>query len=215
VAGFDDIARVFDARDGHLIAALTHPFPKLTTAELSTDGSRAMTLGADGRAAVWDVLQSRVIAIPDPGLALINDSHLSADGNYLAAACSDNCVRLWDLPSGQLRQMFRQEQPPGEGVDTLGAPIDLSSPADTKTARGFFSLQFDPHDLWLAAVNEDGRVCVWDTKSGRQLLRWKLEPSSRAARLKVSPDGRRLALTGLDAAVRLFDLSPAQTPRLQ
>ncbi|HYF36935.1 MAG TPA: hypothetical protein VD994_16680, partial [Prosthecobacter sp.] len=65
---------------------------------------------------------------------------------------------------------------------------------------------------WLAAVHMDGHLCVWEKSSERQLLRWKLDSLSRHARLVASPNGDWLALTGIDGAVRLFNLSPQAGP---
>jgi WD40 repeat protein len=208
VAGFDDTARVFALHDAKLIAALKHPFPGLSSAELSADGSTALTFGPGTPPVVWSVPGGSITLSLDTDTSNVNEAHLSADGRYVAGACSDQCVRLWDARTGQVSTTFREENQPGEGVDSLGAPIDLAAMQGKRVALGFLSLQFDPHGRWVAAINDIGHLCLWDIPSRRQLLRWKLDAQSRDAHLAVSPDGNRLALTGENGAVTLFNLTP-------
>jgi WD40 repeat protein len=150
---------------------------------------------------VWDVAKKTKLV--EPAEVSINKVHLSRDGHFVGAACSDGSVRLWDVETGEVHHILREQKPPGESIDTLGAPYESSA----TNQRGFLDFQFDPNGLWIAGVNDKGRLCVWDIETGDQLIRWKLEPVSRTARLTVSRDGTRLGVFGLDGTVRLFDLT--------
>ena len=206
VAGGDGVARVFSVEDARLISELRHPTPKLAGCELNSDGARALTFDAACHGAVWDVATAMKVAEPELTGIVTNEIRLSADGNLVAAACADQRVRVWDVTTRKLRHTLSEQKPPGEGTDTLGAPIDLTA-ADAR--RGFLDVRFDPNGFWLAGVNEDGRLCIWESSSGRQILRWKLDPASRNARLIASNDGQQLGVFGLDGAIRIFDLAPS------
>jgi WD40 repeat protein len=205
VAGMDGSARVYNAVDAQLLATFIHPFPNLDRAELSANGATALTADTNGHMILWTITAPEPV-VTDPGVARINEAHLTADGRAAAAACSDHCVRLWSLTDPKSPTEFREEKPAGEGTDTLGAPLDSNS----ARVFGFLTVQVDPHGFWVAAIDDNGRLCVWEMATRRQLLRWKLEPASRNVRLTADPTGRFLIVTGMDGAARLFHLGGAE-----
>jgi WD40 repeat protein len=165
----------------------------------------ALTRGQGSHAFAWKIADPGNPVSLTAGTAEINEIHLSADGRLAAAACADQCVRVWNTATGTSATL-REETQPGEFVDSLGAPFDLSA----RNARGFLSLQLDPRGQWVAAINDLGHLCLWEISSGHQLLRWKLEDQSRNARLSLSADGAHLALVGGSSTAIIFDLAPAQ-----
>ena len=106
---------------------------------------------------------------------------LSADGRWLAAGSEDRLLRIFDLSLSRSYAGFHpQERSPPLALD--GSP------------RG---------DL-LASLETDGAVRLWDAATGRPrpvLGRHQ----GKAASLRFSPDGLRLASSGADG-LRLWDL---------
>jgi WD40 repeat protein len=92
---------------------------------------------------------------------------VSPNGSFVAAICSDNVLRLWALPSGELVHA-----------------------RDTK-ADPFTALQFSNDGRLLAIATQSGATEVWDVSSRN--VQQKFAASSAIYTLAISPDNRLLA----------------------
>lgn len=111
--------------------------------------------------------------------APVRDLVFVSDGAWLAAA-ADSSVYLWDWRHAE-------------------APLRLSS-----HAHSVLSLAAAPAGDRLASAGEDGRLCLWSVPGG--LLLAELAPGrTRVGAVAWSRDGTRLAIGGIDGAVRLLD----------
>ena len=107
------------------------------------------------------------------------------DGRYIASACYDGRVMLWDAHTG----------------------ISLNH-LDGSCADTIWSVAFDPDSRFLAAASKDKTVRIWDLDSGRQLH--TLQGHANAAvDVAFSPDGKRLASASADHTVKIWDLQTA------
>jgi WD40 repeat protein len=58
----------------------------------------------------------------------------------------------------------------------------------------------------VTASSDDGAVRLWDTTTGQQRARLSLPPETKLVQqMTFSPDGKVLAITGLDQVIRLWD----------
>jgi WD40 repeat protein/beta-lactamase regulating signal transducer with metallopeptidase domain len=84
------------------------------------------------------------------------------------------------------------------------------------------SVAFSPDGKTLAAANKDGKICLWDASSGKELLyitahpKHADNPHAATPSLAFSPDGKTLASASTDKTIRLFDVATAkETSQLQ
>ena len=166
------------------------------------DGN-VLTAGHDSTARLWDpsgkplrhfdlpqeqaqAMRARFLGESSPaGVAV------SADGKVLAAADSQQGIRLWDIRSGEERKPITE-------------------------AKSLQALALSPDGKAVAATGMDGMVTIWDTMSGKELRQLNRPPaqvpaaavgggggfggfggrfSYSAWKLAYSPDGKRLAAT--------------------
>ncbi|CAD8169349.1 unnamed protein product [Paramecium pentaurelia] len=115
---------------------------------------------------------------------IVNFVCFSPDGNILASGSTDESIRLWDVKTGQLKNI-----------------LDCSS----GTVK---SLCFSPDGTTLASGSY-GRIGLWDVKTGQ--LKNVLD-CRRGIVLSVwfSPDGTTLASGSTDKSICLWDVQTGQ-----
>ncbi|WP_044568875.1 serine/threonine-protein kinase [Streptomyces iranensis] len=153
----------------------------------SPDGKLFSTGTQAGSVFLWDTnsrKKDEILAYYDQE-AKVTGVAFSPDGRTLASASDDSdsnitpehSVRLWDVA-------HRDPEPYGQGD-----PRVTISPA-----QGVLSLAFSPDDRTIATGSYDGKVRLWDAKTGHQ--RATLSDSlvaSEVNHLAFSPDGKTLA----------------------
>ncbi|MGW7695090.1 protein kinase domain-containing protein [Streptomyces asiaticus] len=152
----------------------------------SPDGKLFATGSGPGSVDLWDTNSHKdeILAYYDQE-AKVTGVAFSPDGRTLASAGDDSdsnltpkhSVRLWDVA-------HRDPEPYGQGD-----PRVTISPA-----QGVLSLAYSPDGKTLATGSYDGKVRLWDARTGRQ--RATLSDSLIASdvnHLAFSPDGKTLA----------------------
>ena len=172
----------------------------------SPDGTQLTSAGYDETVRVWDAVTGTQLHIMKGHTGRVMSVAWSPDGTRLASAGYDKTVRLWDA--------------------TIGAPLH--------TLKGHSgsveSVAWSPDGAQLASIGEDATVRIWDAATGKELHDWA---SASAATVGVeptivpqpfvafvsrdredwvksvawSPDGTRLASTGDDGVVRIWDVA--------
>jgi WD40 repeat protein/tRNA A-37 threonylcarbamoyl transferase component Bud32 len=230
-AGSDGTVKIWDAttrRQPHSVLALGSPRPVLAAlvnawvvatgpeirafkghrgavagAVFSPDGKRLASAGEDGRVVIRDATTGgEISALPVPA-GPVRCVVFSADGRRLATASGDRTVTIWDAVSGGV-------------IRTLHGDGEI-----------IHSVALRPDGRWLAAADVVGTLQVWDTATGEMICTRHAQPGSPAQRLAetlravppsraqpraascvmFSSDGRRLAWTGEDFTVAIWDLT--------
>jgi WD40 repeat protein/DNA-binding SARP family transcriptional activator len=153
-------------------------------------GVQGVALSADGRTVytaapltAYDVASGRVLW-SDPRHSSFLTLDLSPDGRLLASEVHSDShpgpIRVTDAATGDTLRILRGH------------------------AAALRDARFSDDGRTLASVSDDGRVIVWNPRSGHRLF--TASTSSDLWTVDLSPDGRRLYTGGQDGMVRTWDL---------
>ncbi len=195
-------------RSGHPLALeFGAPGPAsrgLNWAELSPDGSRVLTAGADFAVRVWDARTGQAICRPMLHPGPVRLAHFNRDGRLLASSTAYAEARIWDATTGE----------------PLAPPLQHGDRV--------LEVQFSPDGRWLATASADGTARLWEARTGQPAGRPLPHRRDPAARLesdeyaaefgastesepsdvllaRFSPDGRRLATACQEGTVWIWD----------
>ena len=134
---------------------------------------------------VWDVMANREVFSPPVqsdgarprGFASVA---FSRDGLWLAAACFDSTVQIWNVSTTKPTALCR---------------------GHTAAARG---IAFSPDSRYLASASDDRTVKLWEVATGKEILTFSGHTAAVDS-VAFSPDGRRLVSGGSEPAVKLWD----------
>lgn len=153
--------------------------------DFSGNGGRLLMI-TDGPLRVWDLALARYMKPPAAVMSRIAlGGAISDDGQRVAWQGEDkDDVFVWNIETDQVSKM--------------------ASGADDK-AR--FALS--PDGRWLAGSAADGKIILWDTRSGR-ILRRIAGHAGPATALAFSANGNLLASGGGDKITRIWDVATGQ-----
>lgn len=191
---------------------------------------------ADRSVRLWDVATGKTRRRLTGHEDTITGVSFSPDGKRLASASLDKTIRVWDLESGQpvspiLKHPYRVHDVvysrDGHRVVGVGE-TGMIVVWETQTGKEVFRLRghqdaveralYSPDGRFLVTAGRDRTVLVWDLTieptAGQEIVPFKslLGPSEteRITGLSFSMDGRRLASSGRDHTIRIWDLASGQ-----
>ena len=112
----------------------------------------------------------------------VSSVDLSPDGRFVVSVSFD--IRIWCMRDGSSKQL----------LDTNMSLVT--------------SVAFSPDGRYVAAVNDLGKLRIWDFRSGQLLERWKAKGHAHPLWSVVfTTDGKRLLSGGEDKTMRFWDVS--------
>ncbi|KAJ1461157.1 WD40-repeat-containing domain protein [Pelagophyceae sp. CCMP2097] len=197
-AGYDETARLWDAKTGALLAKLEGHverirkcafspdgkrikgalqtvlkirFGHITSCAFSPDGTRIVTTSADEMAYLWDAATGALQTTLEGHTKAVSCCVFSFDGERVVTASVDMTARLWDATTGVLQKTL-------EGH-----------------THSVTSCAFSPDSKRLVTVG-DGMARLWDAETGA--LQTTLRHSSSILSCAFSPDGKRVVTASFD-----------------
>ncbi|MGD9029325.1 MAG: BTAD domain-containing putative transcriptional regulator [Anaerolineae bacterium] len=228
----DRTARVWNAESGEELLTLPGHDHALFRLAFSPDGARlAATSLVDGTAIVWDVATGEELLTLEGHYSDVYAVAFSPDGEHLVTGGWDFTAKVWDAETGdELFDLYSGENwvtavafsPDGSrlatALQTVGVVIwswgeSLADQAGRQELTmhvhsGFVeSLAFSPDGTQLATGNSEGTLQVWDSASGRELIRQAAHVQSIHG-VAFSPDGTHVASSSNDGTTKVWDLAP-------
>lgn len=212
------------------------------SAAFSPDGRTLAVGAEHGRIWLWDLSEPRSprpIVTSGGGNLRVDSVSFAADGRTLAAAVSDGSLRLWDTTNPhapQQRKVIKnakvlsaQFSPHGPllaggtaagtirswNVSNMDHPRPHSETDPFGQKSSVTSVAFNQDGTVLAAASRDGDSMWFDVQDGsirRDGRNFSAGSSSGDLSIAYRPDGRGLAIGGLDGSVRLLQAPPSSVP---
>jgi WD40 repeat protein len=148
----------------------------------------------------------------------VNDVAFSPNGEYLATACEDGLVQLWNATSGQRLWGQKQEGAADYISFSKAGKYLAAANADTLTVwevnsqtvilkfkhdGNVMSISFSPGEKYVATGAYDRTVRVWSLADGRLL--WSKQIQKPFVASIFSPDEKYLATASFDSSVLILD----------
>jgi RNA polymerase sigma factor (sigma-70 family) len=193
--------RLWDAATGKpgAVASCPGDFSGVGQHELafSPDGARVYFPVKEGVAALDVTTGQAQVVLPQEPQTKVHSVHPSPDGRLLAVGTNEG-VQVVEWPSGRLRWSTQN------GPDARL----FQERNDRLLFHGPYSMALFAPDGKLVAVNSGDkpkRLRLLDAATGAE--RRILDLGARLVRLAFSPDGRQLAVTERDNAVRVYEVA--------
>jgi len=188
-AGFDGRVVIRNSTDGRLIRTYEGHKNNVNFTSTSPDGKRIVSGSVAGTMRIWDIDSGYDLMILKGHTGSVSHAEFSPNGERIVSSSEDGTIKIWnalDDPSLLILQH---------------API-----APAKYAPIVTAIDFSPNNRWLAAGDWGRKVRIWDVVHGK-LVQTFSGHNGRILSVSFSSDGKRIATSGNDGTIKVWDPS--------
>jgi eukaryotic-like serine/threonine-protein kinase len=154
------------------------------------------------------------------------NAEFSPDGKFIATACNDNIVRVWNVENGQMIETAEQKGawkvsffPDGKkfAVTSSSNSAPIVKIYETATAKEIFAfknhtkriraIDVAPDGKTIATGSQDGNIIVWNAATGAELKRFSFAAPPKSVEfydVQFSKNGDKLVVLGSEI-LTVFD----------
>src|SRR5579884_2568391 len=158
--------------------------------QLSPDGKRVLTAGANGALEIWDAANGKRIGEVLAHQGAITHAAFGPDGKRVLTAVADMTLHLWELETA--KELF-------SSVQLTGPVVGLAFSADGKR----FLTVTDKAPMGATEVE----LHVWDAATGEAVRERALGSEISPRPAAFSPDGRLVLTVCQDRCARIWDIA--------
>jgi WD40 repeat protein len=151
---------------------------EVLSVQFSRDGTLLATGSKNGEVRIWEARTGRLKHLISDHSGPVEDLVFSLDNTFLITGSQDTTVKIWDVRSGSRQNSI--------SVDTGVEGVDIS-----------------PDGIYLAVGESNGKVTIFDTKTGRP-LHHLIEHEQAVYDVEFSQDGKYLATASKDTAIKIW-----------
>lgn len=202
--------RTFPAEERHY---------QIHSVAFSPDGGKVLT-GTGRGVTLWDTASgSRLQALRANSDSSLQTAAFSPSGAHIVTGDDKGIATLWSATTGKVVRTFKQAPANAAGfsmeslTQALGASVPGAAAGDMEESLResllsprIRAVAFNSDDTRLATAVSDGRVTLWDARTGAVLRTLERKASGAAKSVAFSRDGRRLVCCS-DLDTTLWDVA--------
>jgi WD40 repeat protein len=191
----------WDGRDFHLLTTYRGHEMHVWTFAIAQNGTTMVSGAKDKTIRVWDVASGKQLSIlRGHDSDILSLSFVPKDESRLVSGSWDSTLKIWDMAA--------VAEPIVEPVQTGSSEQSPHGQSDTLSVQGpLLSCSRSPDGKFFVAGTFDGRLLLWDAKTGSDLGSFELHPKDDyVVGCPFSPDSKWILAAGWNGPLKLFNL---------
>jgi WD40 repeat protein len=204
--------RLYDFATGKLVALLKGHSQVVFALAFSPDGKRLISGSGDTTAIIWDLATRRQVFRLSGHTEAIKAVAFTNDSRRVVTGSSDETLRLWSAADGTLiAQMTEHKDASRRDAEERAAATKQGFKESDVWNAGITAVAVSRAEPLIASGSADGRMLLWDGRTGKFLRRLAFPGGARGLAdihsLSFSPDGRWVISTTLDGGCAITEVS--------